>query len=449
MRDHVNQLSSEIPIGVLTVSVSEAAQRLGVSQSWVRRHKLELPLASLPGRVVRFNSQLLSQHIRGTLSSGKSLKPGRKVMLSRYQRGSVRQLGSGKVWYGTYREDVKTANGKIERRQRQVRLGTPAELPTKNAARNKLADILEGSQPVTEITFRELVGRWKAAEGPVLKPSTLDTYQRVLHARVLPTFEKQNITNINREAVQNFLAEKAVKYSKSTLRSMRVVLSLTLGWAKNCGWIPVNPCEKIRLPRVTGGRKVLRTVLTWEQVLALAGKLEEPYATLVLFLAVTGLRIGEAIAVKPSDFMENTLHVSRRIYDRKEDDVKTKNGVRDLPLDPALVSRMLHLGSAEWVFQSRKGTPVNPGNALKRYIRPAARELGIPVGGWHDLRHTLTTNLRRNGVDPRVRSGILGQSRVALGMDVYDHPDASDFAEPLAVVAGRLLQSVTKNASAG
>ena len=50
----------------------------------------------------------------------------------------------------------------------------------------------------------------------------------------VPTFEKQNITNINREA-QAFLAEKAVKYSKSTLRSMRVVLSLTLGWAKNCG----------------------------------------------------------------------------------------------------------------------------------------------------------------------------------------------------------------------
>jgi hypothetical protein len=44
------------------------------------------------------------------------------------------------------------------------------------------------------------------------------------------------------------------------------------------------------------------------------------------------LCIGKAIVVKPTDFVDNTL-----------DDVKTKNGVGDLPLDPVPVSRMLHL----------------------------------------------------------------------------------------------------------
>jgi integrase len=369
-------------------------------------------------------------------------------MLSRYQRGSVRLLGKNKVWYGTYREDVRTPDGKIERRQRQIRLGTPAELPTKNAARSKLTEIMGEPQTSTAIGFQELVHRWEAAEGPALKPSTLDTYKRVLRARVLPEFESETIANINREAIQKFLARKAVKYSKSTLRSMRVVLSLTLNWAKNCGWIQNNPCEGIRLPRLTGGKKVVRSVLTWDQILALAAKLEEPYATLVLFLAVSGLRIGEAVGVKRSDFSNNTVRVSRRIYEGKEDDLKTKNAIRSLPLDPALVARMLMLESQEWVFESRNGTPINPGNALKRYIRPVANELGIAIGGWHDLRHTLTTNLRRNGVDARVRSGILGHSGVSLAMDVYDHPDASDFRQPLAVVAERLLQSVTKTASA-
>lgn len=124
--------------------------------------------------------------------------------------------------------------------------------------------------------------------------------------------------------------------------------------------------------------------------------------------------------------------------------VKTKNAVRSLPLDPVLVSRMLALDSTEWVFESRKKTPVNPGNAFKRYIRPAAKELGITLSGWHDARHTLNTTLRRNGVDPRVRSGILGHSRVSLAMDVYDHPDVGDFEQPLAAVASQLLPSVTK-----
>jgi integrase len=202
---------------------------------------------------------------------------------------------------------------------------------------------------------------------------------------------------------------------------MRTVMSLTLGWAKNCGWIQVNPCEGVRLPRITGGKKVIRTVLTREQVLALSAKLKEPYATLVLFLAVSGLRIGEAIALKRLSFSGNLVLVSRRIYDRKEDDVKSRKGVRRLPLDLALVSRMLQLGSGEWIFRSRRGTPINPGNAFNRYIRPAAKALGINIGGWHDIRHTLNTTLRRDGVDPGVRSRILGQSGTSLATDIYDH----------------------------
>lgn len=84
---------------------------------------------------------------------------------------------------------------------------------------------------------------------------------------------------------------------------------------------------------------------------------------------------------------------------------------------------------------------MNAGNALKRHIRPAAKKLGIELGGWHDFRHTLATNLRKNGTHPVVVSGILGQSGITLAVTVYDRADASDLAAPLAVVANRLLPS--------
>jgi integrase len=82
--------------------------------------------------------------------------------------------------------------------------------------------------------------------------------------------------------------------------------------------------------------------------------------------------------------------------------------------------------SSEWMIQSGAGTPVNPGNALKRYVRPAAQQLGITFGGWHDFRHSLSTNLRRVGVHPKVVSDILGHSKVNLAMDVYDRRDIQD-----------------------
>src|ERR1700690_2951273 len=98
------------------LDVSQAADLLNVSESWVRRHIAELPVVRL-GRTVRLDSLLLSAKIQGTISHGKSLKPERKLMLSRYQRGYVYQTGSKvKTWYGRFREDVPQAVGQIVRR---------------------------------------------------------------------------------------------------------------------------------------------------------------------------------------------------------------------------------------------------------------------------------------------------------------------------------------------
>lgn len=106
---------------------------------------------------------------------------------------------------------------------------------------------------------------------------------------------------------------------------------------------------------------------------------------------------------------------------------------------------MRQLGGGEWIFRSSEGTPVNPGNVLKRYVRPVAKELGLAIGGWHDFRHTLTTNMRRSGVHPKVISGILGHSGVALAMNTYDHLEAEDLRLPLQHVSGELLLNVTKS----
>lgn len=420
------------------LDVSSAARALNVSESWIRRHLSELPSVRL-GRLIRFDSSLLQRHSEKIIPARKSLEPERKHMI-RYQRGNVVQRGKKvKIWYGKFREDVRTPDG-IERRPRQVRLGTVADLPTKNAARNKLAEIMGASTSTdVDITFRELVQRWEKAEGPTMKESTRHHYMNALRAYVLPTFGERKIATINRSEIQEFLSEKAERYSRSVLRSIRVTLSLTLGWAADCDWLRKNPCRRIKLPKVSGGRSVVRTVLTPEQVNNIAAKLEDPYSTLILFLFATGVRIGEAIALKSSDISGNVVTVQRRIYYGDVDVVKSACSVRRLPIDPNLVARLRKLGEGhEWVFRSEAGTPINPGNALKRYIRPVAEELKLHIGGWHDFRHTLATTLRRSGVHPKVVSDILGHKRVNLAMDTYDRTDVQDFVQPLSDVTNLL-----------
>ena len=110
-----------------------------------------------------------------------------------------------------------------------------------------------------------------------------------------------------------------------------------------------------------------------------------------------------------------------------------------------LLKRLRALGGREWIFRSRENTPINPGNALRRYIRPVVKALAIPLGGWHDFRHTLTTGLLRSGVSPKVVSENLGHSDVEITLNVYDHPETEKFREPLTAMADQLLRDVTKS----
>jgi len=106
---------------------------------------------------------------------------------------------------------------------------------------------------------------------------------------------------------------------------------------------------------------------------------------------------------------------------------------------------MKSLGQGVWV-RSRSGTPVDPKNAANRYLRPVAKELGLALGGWHDFRHTLSTQpLRRYPTN--VVSELLGHSNVQTTLSIYQHVETDQFRAPLNEIATELLPDVTKLAA--
>jgi integrase len=429
------------------LDVHQAASFLGVSETWVRRHLRGLSAVKV-GRLVRFDPQLLHRQFQGRTEAGNRLKPERIVPMGfkRYQRGSVLKKGSkGKqIWYGMWREDVPNPDGGFTRRQRNVKIGPVSELTNKAMALERLA-ILMNQKPTTRQSFEELFERWKAVVVPTIKNSTSDTYIYNLKSYIVPAFGNRQVSEISRYDVETFLADKAKMFCRNTLRGMRASLSRVLSWAVACDWIEKNPCAGVRLP--LAGSKVKRTILTTQQVAAIAARLEEPYSTLVIFLAATGLRIGEAIGIKWSDFEGDTVHIRRRIYERKEGTTKTKSSERSIPVPSALLERMKLLGEGEWVFRSRSGTPVDPKNAANRYLRPVAKELGIALGGWHDFRHTLSTQLLKR-YPTKVVSELLGHSSVQTTLSVYQHVETEDFRAPLNERATELLCDVIKSSLA-
>ena len=197
----------------------------------------------------------------------------------------------------------------------------------------------------------------------------------------------------------------------------------------------------------THGRTVARIELTPEQTLSIVAQLQEPYATLVLTIALLGLRIQAAIGIQPDDLdSDNVLRIHRVLYKGKVVLLTEKEQQKNVfPLDALdanhadLIRRIRALGEGhEWVFRSRTGTPINPGNALRRYLHPATEAVGVRIGGFHDFRHTLYRTLRREGVKPRVISDVLGHEGVNVGATVYDRANRSDLRDALGVMSKQL-----------
>lgn len=427
-------------------NIAQAAAHLQVSASWIRRHLSDLPTIRC-GRLLRFDSDKIGLR----LADGKSLRSERvtTVIPRRYQQGSIvwRNTKHGKVCYGIYRVDVQTATG-IKREQKKVRLGTRKEFPADSQARKKLNDIIshaESSSPVPEkMTFGELAKSWQESEGPTQTKPTADRYAQVLRAWLLPYWKDRSISSITRNDIQLFLNSKASTYSKSSIRAMRLVLQMTLSFAHLNRWIAAYPCVKIKTPRTTNeSRGVKRAEMTEQQKLAIAASLPEPCSTLVLLLTRIPVRIEEAIGIKMSDVDGHVWTLKRVVYEGVVYGLEPKEQRRIPIMDEVLLDRLRKLGAAgqEWVFQSRTGTPVNPNNIRRRFLKPAAKELGINVCGWHDFRHSLTTEMRRNGTHPKVISDLLGHKKVNLAMDVYDRSNLKDFEQALGSVGNQLLPS--------
>jgi integrase len=113
---------------------------------------------------------------------------------------------------------------------------------------------------------------------------------------------------------------------------------------------------------------------------------------------------------------------------------KTARGRRRIALDPLTIqalkahaARQADEQSARdawsetgYIFTTEEGRPLDPhrmSNAFERHLRAAA----LPRIPLHGLRLTYATLALSSGVNPRIVSGRLGHSTVALTLDIYSH----------------------------
>ena len=144
----------------------------------------------------------------------------------------------------------------------------------------------------------------------------------------------------------------------------------------------------------------------------------------VKFLLYTGARISEAIALKYSDFDNDTVTISRQYYMKEMKEPKY-NSVRQIPLHDELRTALAthkewhqkdmkkNHYKTEYVFTTSSGNlydPVNVRRALKRFCN----KYGIEYKHPHAFRATFCTQLCRCGVPLEVASSLMGHKSMEV-----------------------------------
>jgi integrase len=187
--------------------------------------------------------------------------------------------------------------------------------------------------------------------------------------------------------------------------------------------------------------------LTEYELCRLLEALPERWQPLFSFMAHTGLRISEVVALRWSDidFGDRRVRIRRGYRDRVFAPGKSRYARRDIPLSPGMAQSLWELrktagaDTSAPVFTAARGGLLDPGNTAARVLKPAARTAGVPWASFHTLRHTCATMLFRHGANAKQVQVWLGHHSPAFTLATYVHllpddlPDADFFDRVITV----------------
>jgi integrase len=284
----------------------------------------------------------------------------------------------------------------------------------------------------TRLLVSEYLEEWKEkALRARVRPRTFDDYERLLTRYVIPVIGQRRLSSLSPLDVQGVISRLVGRgLSPRTVRYCHTVLSNALRQAVRWRYLRANPAQDVELPKIQ--RREMRAMTEDEAQRFLAAASGSDHAALFAVLLGTGLRPGEAVALKWGDLdaAGGRIIVRRAASPAKGgprlDAPKTPRARRtvDLPetLTKMLLARRGEAADDDFMFPSRAGTPIDVRNLARAHFKPILQRAGLPAEiRLYDLRHTHATLLLLAGVNPKIVSERLGHASVMLTLDVYSH----------------------------
>jgi integrase len=398
--------------------------------------------------------------MRVEATSGSHRKEFEAMAARRFQDPTPEK--SGAWWYIRVRQDV-FENGILTRKLKRIQIA-PASMPARQVKRLAVEFLRPMNQGLISaggaITFSKFVDNIYIPNMPTkLRKPTRDRYKPIIENYLLPAFGGKMLSELTFTVLQSFCSNLNPGLSFQSRWKIRTVLGSILQSAIKSKFIVEDPTIGLAVAKDKKPR--CKVTITPEQFSALIQSIPEPYASVVYVSGWTGLRVSELLGLKWRCVHADSITIEER-YCRGDWDVpKTEASAATIGVEPDVIARINRLknlsvevraglatrtyklvksaGPDDLVFQSvQTGGPMCDQNILARFIKPAAKRLGITVN-WQVLRRSHATWMIQAGCDPKSVQGQLRHSRISTTMDVY----AQLVPEQQRVALGKLSDFVT------
>lgn len=329
------------------------------------------------------------------------------------KEGSISKRKDGR-WMGRYYENgkCKTVYASISANNERAIIGKVNDAIRMRDAREKESTVNR------KMALAAWVSQWiEVYKKPKVRSGSLAIIETTFKKHILPSLGKKEVGKITAMDVEKMLNKiKAESPRKNAHLYLKACLDALF---KNKG-IKENPCVYVNAPKILKAKE--KPSIEESAMVAMLGKLKASspkWWRFAQFLAYSGLRKGEALALEWSDIdtNANTISVTKSYDERtkKTGETKTASSVRVVPLFDGAREAIASLKRNERpVFSDCRSMNMN------RDMLRACVECGMRLTP-HSFRHFFTSLCYTNGVDPLVIQAWVGHSDIKTTTGTYTH----------------------------
>lgn len=299
---------------------------------------------------------------------------------------------------------------------------------TKREAEEWLRNFLMSQQADFNMSFEEFVKLYYEDMTPRLREHTMKTKKHIIELKIIPFFGKKSMNAITPADIRKWQNELLLKnYSQTYLRTINNQLTAIFNYATQYYDLKNNPCKKAG----SIGKNKAEEMNFWTKeefsifIEGIMDKQRSYTAFMVLFW--TGMRIGELLALTPSDidFEEKTIHISKSYQRIDGRDIitppKTQKGNRIITVPDFLLADLKdYMDSIYCLENNDRLFPVTK-YYMEHEMKRGVKNSGVKHIRIHDIRHSHCAMLMELGITPLEAAERLGHERVETTLNTYAH----------------------------